>query len=90
MRCVRGGECTRALVHRSVHRIADAPAGLTHAALTPVDFVKCRMQVGTFGYTGVFDGVRKIMAEGGAIGLSRGFLPTLVRWRGAGPVHGRC
>jgi len=52
--------------------------GLTHAAVTPLDVVKCKSQVFPKKYKGLFSGIRLVLAEEGARGLVLGFTPTLV------------
>ncbi|KAI8803008.1 mitochondrial carrier protein [Cladochytrium replicatum] len=52
--------------------------GLTHAGITPLDVAKCNMQVNPKKYTGLVSGIRTIAAEEGAIGLFKGFTPTLI------------
>lgn len=51
--------------------------GLTHAGITPLDVVKCRIQTG-HAYKGTIDGLKQVYAEGGIKGLSLGWAPTLV------------
>lgn len=50
--------------------------GLTHMAITPLDLVKCNMQASPEKYTGIVQGAKLIMSEGGS--LARGWAPTLV------------
>ncbi|KAJ1800624.1 Cu/Pi carrier [Coemansia sp. RSA 2399] len=52
--------------------------GLTHYALTPVDMLKCRMQVSKGLYNGIFDGFKKVSAKEGLKGLYLGGAPTLL------------
>ncbi|KAJ2493448.1 Cu/Pi carrier [Coemansia sp. RSA 2050] len=52
--------------------------GLTHYLMTPVDLVKCRMQVNKTLYSGVFDGFKKIASAEGVRGLYLGGAPTLL------------
>jgi len=52
--------------------------GLTHAFVTPLDLVKCRMQVDPKMYTGIFNGWKIIGAKEGLRGLYTGWLPTFV------------
>lgn len=51
-------------------------AFLTHAACTPIDVVKTRIQTTTGRYNGMVDAFRKIVAEEGAITLLKGLAPT--------------
>ncbi|KAJ1837865.1 Cu/Pi carrier, partial [Coemansia sp. RSA 486] len=46
--------------------------GLTHFALTPLDMLKCRMQVNKNLYSGVFDGFKKVASAEGFKGLYLG------------------
>lgn len=50
--------------------------GLTHTAVTPLDVVKCNMQIDPKNYPGIFAGFRKIAVEQGISGLFRGWVPT--------------
>ncbi|KAJ2078176.1 Cu/Pi carrier [Coemansia sp. RSA 988] len=52
--------------------------GLTHYALTPLDMLKCRMQVNKNMYKGVFDGLKKVASAEGVKGLYLGGAPTLL------------
>ncbi|KAJ1733030.1 Cu/Pi carrier [Coemansia biformis] len=52
--------------------------GLTHYAMTPVDQIKCRMQVNKSLYSGVFDGFKKVGSAQGIKGLYLGGVPTLL------------
>jgi len=52
--------------------------GLTHAAICPLDIIKCRMQVDPTLYKSIPDAFGKIKATEGTSGLTLGFLPTLV------------
>lgn len=54
--------------------------GLTHMAVTPLDVVKCNMQVFPGEYTGLLQGLKKVNAEAGfgPSGLTKGWLPTLI------------
>jgi len=52
--------------------------GLTHAAMCPLDIVKCRMQVNPGQYKSIGNAFTTIRATEGAKGLTLGFLPTLV------------
>jgi len=60
--------------------------GITHTAITPLDVVKCNMQVDPGKYTGLFSGVRLVMKEEGFGGLIKGWGPTAVGYslQGAG------
>ncbi|CAG2118780.1 unnamed protein product, partial [Medioppia subpectinata] len=50
--------------------------GVTHTALTPLDLVKCRIQVNPTKYKGIGSGFKVTVAEEGMRGLGRGWAPT--------------
>lgn len=52
--------------------------GLTHAAVTPLDLVKCRKQANPKIYPGVLAGLRTIYAAEGTAGIFYGWYPTLI------------
>lgn len=52
--------------------------GLTHAAITPLDLVKCRRQVDPKLYSSLFGGIRAISNAQGFSGLMTGWQPTLL------------
>ncbi|CEM39465.1 unnamed protein product [Vitrella brassicaformis CCMP3155] len=52
--------------------------GFTHTAVVPLDVTKCKMQVFPQKYTGLFSGIRTIVAEEGMGGLALGWLPTFI------------
>jgi solute carrier family 25 phosphate transporter 3 len=58
--------------------------GITHALVTPLDIVKCRMQANPGMYSGVGDGFRQIKAQKGLAGFTLGWLPTLVGYSAQG------
>ncbi|KAI9321811.1 mitochondrial carrier domain-containing protein [Dichotomocladium elegans] len=60
--------------------------GPTHALVTPLDLVKCRLQVKPDLYKGIFDGWRTIIRSEGLGGLLVGFGPTAIGYslQGAG------
>jgi solute carrier family 25 phosphate transporter 3 len=60
--------------------------GLTHAAVTPLDVVKCNMQTDPKKYKSIGTGFGVTVREGGYLGLVRGWGPTLVGYsvQGAG------
>jgi len=60
--------------------------GLTHAAITPMDVVKCRMQTNPEVYTGVFKGFSILgnMPGGIVANGTVGFLPTLLGYSAQG------
>lgn len=52
--------------------------GLTHTAVTPLDVVKCNMQVNPGKFKGLVSGAKLIAAEEGAAGIWKGWAPTMV------------
>jgi solute carrier family 25 phosphate transporter 3 len=58
--------------------------GLTHTAVVPLDVVKCKMQVFPEKYKGLFHGIRTVLAEEGARGLTHGWLPTFIGYSAQG------
>ncbi|XP_039303706.1 phosphate carrier protein, mitochondrial [Solenopsis invicta] len=50
--------------------------GITHTGITPLDLVKCRIQVDPQKYKSVFNGFRVTYVEDGARGLVKGWAPT--------------
>ncbi|KAF9499486.1 mitochondrial carrier [Pleurotus eryngii] len=52
--------------------------GITHAGITPLDVVKCNMQVDPGKYKGLGQGFKMVIAEEGSKGLWKGFGPTFV------------
>lgn len=52
--------------------------GLTHAAITPLDLVKCRRQVNPKLYPSLVAGLKSVGAAEGLPGLFTGWFPTLV------------
>lgn len=58
--------------------------GLTHTVITPLDVVKCNMQVNPAKYTGLIPGIRTIAAEEGASALFKGWAPTAVGYSAQG------
>ena len=60
--------------------------GMTHTAITPLDVVKCNMQVSPEKYPGLLKGMRTVLAEEGVGGLIKGWGPTAVGYslQGAG------
>ena len=60
--------------------------GLTHTAVTPMDLVKCNMQVDKVKYPSILRGFSVIAKESGVTGLTRGWVPTLIGYsfQGAG------
>ena len=60
--------------------------GLTHTAVTPLDVVKCNMQIDPQKYKTIASGFAITAKEGGLGGLVKGWVPTLVGYsiQGAG------
>ncbi|KAI6149302.1 mitochondrial carrier protein [Pisolithus tinctorius] len=52
--------------------------GLTHAAMTPIDVVKCNMQVNPAKYQRLWSGLATVLHEEGSTGIWKGFGPTLI------------
>ena len=52
--------------------------GITHTALTPLDLVKCRIQVDPAKYKGIFNGFAVTYKEDKIRGLGRGWAPTAI------------
>lgn len=60
--------------------------GLTHMAVTPIDVVKCNMQIAPEKYKSITGGFSLLVKEHGAKGLFRGWAPTLIGYS----VQGAC
>ncbi|XVE63741.1 hypothetical protein DITRI_Ditri07aG0044500 [Diplodiscus trichospermus] len=58
--------------------------GLTHAALTPLDLVKCNMQIDPVKYKSISSGFGVLLKEQGAKGLLKGWVPTLLGYSAQG------
>ncbi|KAL4424705.1 hypothetical protein ABPG77_000048 [Micractinium sp. CCAP 211/92] len=58
--------------------------GATHTAVTPLDVVKCNMQIDPKNYTGILQGFRKVAGEQGIAGLFRGWVPTAIGYSAQG------
>merc|ERR1712038_458409 len=52
--------------------------GLTHTAVTPLDLVKCRLQVNKEKYKSLGNGFKLTVKESGASGLFLGWAPTCI------------
>jgi len=58
--------------------------GVTHTAVTPLDVVKCNMQVNPQKYKGLISGLRMVAAEEGSAMLIKGWLPTFIGYSAQG------
>ena len=65
--------------------------GLTHTAVTPLDLVKCRLQVNKEKYKSLGNGFKVTVKESGASGLFLGWAPTAIGYSMQGmlinPLH---
>jgi len=52
--------------------------GITHTMVVPLDLVKCRMQTNPKEYPNLGAGFKRVVATEGAIGLTRGWVPTAI------------
>jgi len=58
--------------------------GITHTAVTPLDLVKCRLQVDKDKYKNLGNGFKVTVAEGGVRGLVLGWAPTAIGYSAQG------
>ncbi|RMX65655.1 hypothetical protein DD238_006933 [Peronospora effusa] len=58
--------------------------GLTHTGITPLDVVKCNMQVNPAKYNGLLPGLKTIASEEGAGALFKGWAPTAIGYSAQG------
>ncbi|KAB1199813.1 Mitochondrial phosphate carrier protein 3, mitochondrial [Morella rubra] len=58
--------------------------GLTHMAVTPLDLVKCNMQIDPAKYKSISSGFGVLMKEQGVKGFFRGWVPTLLGYSAQG------
>merc|ERR1712045_761496 len=58
--------------------------GLTHTLVTPLDLVKCRLQVNKEKYKNLGNGFKLTFQEGGASGLFLGWAPTAIGYSAQG------
>ena len=58
--------------------------GLTHTAVTPLDVVKCNMQIDPKAYGSIGQGFSKISSSQGVAGLFRGWVPTALGYSAQG------
>lgn len=52
--------------------------GTTHFSMTPIDMLKCRLQVNPTAYKGIFDGIAKVGQREGMRGMFLGGMPTFL------------
>ncbi|XP_057747571.1 mitochondrial phosphate carrier protein 3, mitochondrial-like [Arachis stenosperma] len=58
--------------------------GLTHMTVTPLDLVKCNMQIDPVKYKNISSGFGVLMKEQGMRGFFRGWVPTLLGYSAQG------
>ncbi|CAL5371546.1 unnamed protein product [Camellia sinensis] len=58
--------------------------GLTHMAVTPLDLVKCNMQIDPSKYKSISSGFGVLLKEQGVKGFFRGWVPTLLGYSAQG------
>ncbi|GLT80562.1 hypothetical protein SLA2020_519960 [Shorea laevis] len=58
--------------------------GLTHMAVTPLDLVKCNMQIDPTKYKSISSGFGVLLREQGVRGFFRGWVPTLLGYSAQG------
>ncbi|KAH9770202.1 mitochondrial phosphate carrier protein 3 mitochondrial [Citrus sinensis] len=58
--------------------------GLTHTAVTPLDLVKCNMQIDPAKYKSITSGFGVLLKEQGLKGFFRGWVPTLFGYSAQG------
>ncbi|KAK6928586.1 Mitochondrial substrate/solute carrier [Dillenia turbinata] len=58
--------------------------GLTHTAVTPLDLVKCNMQIDPAKYKSISSGFGVLLKEQGMRGFFRGWVPTLLGYSAQG------
>lgn len=61
-----------------------ASCGITHTAVTPLDLVKCNMQIDPAKYKSISSGFGVLIKEQGLRGLFRGWVPTLFGYSAQG------
>ncbi|XP_053611322.1 solute carrier family 25 member 3-like [Plodia interpunctella] len=71
MLCAAGGACA---------------CGSTHTFVTPLDVVKCRLQIDPKKYKSIFNGFRVSLSEGGMANLVKGWAPTLLGYSLQGSI----
>ncbi|OAY73447.1 Mitochondrial phosphate carrier protein 2, mitochondrial [Ananas comosus] len=58
--------------------------GLTHTAITPLDVIKCNMQIDPAKYKNTMSGFKIVLKEQGLRGFFRGWAPTLLGYSAQG------
>ncbi|EEB10504.1 phosphate carrier protein, putative [Pediculus humanus corporis] len=58
--------------------------GITHTMITPLDLVKCRLQVDSAKYKNLIHGFKVTVGEEGTRGLARGWAPTAIGYSAQG------
>ncbi|MCO5582799.1 hypothetical protein L7F22_036698 [Adiantum nelumboides] len=58
--------------------------GLTHPAVTPLDLVKCNMQIDPMKYKSIASGFNILWKEQGFRGLFKGWVPTMIGYSAQG------
>ncbi|KAF9622451.1 hypothetical protein IFM89_031254, partial [Coptis chinensis] len=58
--------------------------GLTHTAVTPLDVIKCNMQIDPAKYKSISSGFGVLLKEEGVRGFFRGWAPTLIGYSAQG------
>ncbi|KAJ8772412.1 hypothetical protein K2173_027589 [Erythroxylum novogranatense] len=58
--------------------------GITHTLITPLDLVKCNMQIDPTKYKSISSGFGVLLKEQGLRGLTRGWAPTLIGYSAQG------
>ena len=58
--------------------------GLTHMTVTPLDLVKCNMQIDPAKYKSISSGFGVLLKEQGVKGFFRGWVPTLLGYSAQG------
>lgn len=61
-----------------------ASCGITHMAVTPLDLVKCNMQIDPAKYKSISSGFGVLLKEQGLRGFFRGWVPTLLGYSAQG------
>lgn len=73
-------------MHRACAIGGALACGSTHMAVTPLDVVKCNMQVDPKKFGGIGQGFSIVAKEQGMAGLVRGWVPTLLGYSAQGSL----